>query len=231
MKAVLLAGGLGTRLAPLTDTVPKILVPVAGEPLLAHQLRYLAASGVREVAINIHHYADTVEDYLRTASTPLEIVIYREEVIRGTAGAIFPMKELLTERFIVLYGDVVTDADLRDLQRPSRGIATLGYYVSPEMRDKGILELDADGRVLSFVEKPVGDDGVGCINAGVYALDPAIFDFVPPTGDFGFDVWPTVLASDQAIYGHQIEGYILDVGSIDALGRLEQDIQNGVLTW
>jgi NDP-sugar pyrophosphorylase family protein len=234
VKAVLLAAGLGTRLASLTVSVPKILVPVAGEPLLAHQLRYLAANGVTEAAINVHHLADQVESYLEGVNPPLDIRIYREALIRGTAGAIFPMRDFLTERFVLLYGDVVTDADLRRLQREARGTATLAYYVSSDVRDKGVIEVDRDEKVVRFVEKPPhggAGDRAGCVNAGLYSLDPRIFDVVPEVGDFGYDVWPRLLDTGQAIYGHKLDGYLLDMGSPDAHRRLETDIREGAIRW
>ena len=230
MKAVLLAAGLGTRLAPLTNSLPKVLVPVRGEPLLGRQLRYLAANGVTDVAINVHHLAEMVEDYLARVTAPVDVRMYREDQIRGTAGALFPMRDFLAERFVVIYGDVVTDTDLRDLQRRARGVATLAYYVSSEVQDKGLLEVDAHGRIVSFVEKPIRYDR-GCVNAGLYSLDPAIFDFIPPTGDFGFDVWPRLLAYGDVIYGYELHDYLLDMGSCAALTRLEDDIRRGVLKW
>jgi NDP-sugar pyrophosphorylase family protein len=230
MKAVLLAAGLGTRLAPVSSAIPKILTPVAGEPLLIRQLRFLAASGVTQVAINLHHFAEKVEACLRTVVTPLQVVVYREHQLRGTAGALAPMRDFLTDRFLVLYGDVVTDADLGDFQRGSRGIATLAYYRSPEALEKGVIALDDNDRVVSFMEKP-RDGRNGCVNAGVYSLDPDILEFIPETGDFGFDVWPRVIASGKAIYGREVSGYVLDMGSPIALTQLEADVRRGAVKW
>jgi NDP-sugar pyrophosphorylase family protein len=230
VKAVLLAAGLGTRLAPVSSTMPKILVPVAGEPLLARQLRFLARSGVTEVAINLHHFAEDVEACLRTIVTPLQVVVFREHQLRGTAGAITPMRSFLTERFVVLYGDVVTDADLEEFQRGARGIATLAYYRSPDVFEKGVIELDDNDRVLSFVEKPI-DALNNCVNAGMYSLDPGILEFIPDMGDFGFDVWPRAIAAGEAIYGWEVDGYLLDMGSPTAVARLEDDVRRGAVRW
>jgi NDP-sugar pyrophosphorylase family protein len=230
VKAVLLAAGRGTRLAPLTDEVPKILTPVNGEPLLERQLRYLAANGVTEAAINAHHLADVVEAYVRNRDHGLTVTTFRENELRGTAGALFPMRDLLTERFIVLYGDVVTDVDLLDFGRRARGIATLAYHVSSDVREKGLLDVDAAGLVRSFIERPTDRDS-GCVNAGIYCLDPALFEYIPPAGDFGYDVWPAVLEAGEAIYGEEIRGYLLDMGSPGALAQLEEDVRKGVLAW
>jgi mannose-1-phosphate guanylyltransferase len=231
VKAVLLAAGRGTRLAPLTTTLPKILVSVAGEPLLTRQLRYLAMQGVTEVLLNVHHHADLVENYLAMSGWPVEVTVYDEPQLRGTAGALFPMRERLdTDNFVVLYGDVVSDHNLRAFQRESRGIATLAYYVASDIGGKGMLDLDHDQRVRGFVEKPPGKQS-GRVNAGIYALDPAIFKFIPEFGDFGFDVWPRVLAAGEVIYGAPIDGYLLDMGSPDALAQLRRDIEAKVIAW
>jgi mannose-1-phosphate guanylyltransferase len=231
VKAVLLAAGKGTRLAPLTTTVPKILVSVAGQPLLARQLRYLATQGVSEVLLNLHHHADLVEKYLAMSGSPVAVTVYDEPELRGTAGALFPMRERLdSDNFVVLYGDVVTDHNLRALQRESHGIATLAYYVASDIGGKGVLDLDYDQRVRRFVEKPPRKQS-GCVNAGIYALDPGIFKFIPEFGDFGFDVWPRVLAAGEIIYGSPIEGYLLDMGSPDALAQLRRDIEARLIAW
>jgi NDP-sugar pyrophosphorylase family protein len=231
VKAVLLAAGAGTRLGPLTLRVPKPLVRVAGEPLLAHQLRYLAASGVTDLAVNVHHHAEMIETYLDEVDPPLRIRVYREAELRGTAGALFPMSEFLTTPFLVLYGDVVTDVDLRSLLDGARGLATLAYYRSADVRGKGVLELDGTGRIVRFVEKPPSRSGTRSVNAGIYALDPAIRRFIPPRGDFGFDVWPALTAAGEAIYGFEVDGYVLDMGSPEALRRLEHDVAAGRVPW
>jgi len=231
VKVVLLAAGRGTRLAPLTVTVPKILAPVAGKPLLARQLRYLEAQGVSEVLLNLHHHAGAVEAFLALEQPAVKLTLYRERQLRGTAGALYPMAPRLdAEPFLVLYGDVVTDTDLASLYRTARGVATLGYHVAPSVRGKGVIELDGDGRVARFVEKPP-DEAEGLVNAGIYVLDPAIFEFIPTRGDFGFDVWPRVLANDMPIYGTIINGYLLDMGDPDALAQLSRDIEEGVVVW
>jgi NDP-sugar pyrophosphorylase family protein len=132
------------------------------------------------------------------------------------------------------YGDVVTDADLKHLlarHDESGGLATLLYYDSPQIRDKGLLELADDGRVVGFVEKTDEPVAVGHVNAGIHALDPEILEFVPPGGDFGFDVWPAVAAAGRAIFGHETTAYVCDIGTEDALRRAETDLARGAFAW
>ncbi len=230
MRAVLLAAGRGTRLAELTTSVPKILVEIAGEPLLWRQLRYLAGQGVREVAMNVHHLADRVEEYLAGASLPLPVHVFEEAELLGTAGALLPMRRLLTEPFVLLYGDVVTDMDLGALLGDLRGMATLSYYMSTETESKGVLELDERDRIVAFVEKPDPPRRKGAINAGVYALDPSILRVIPERGDFGYDVWPQLLR-DGRLHGHRVGAYVADVGTLDALRQVEADIRANIFAW
>ena len=229
MRAVLLGAGYGTRLAPLTDRVPKILVPVDGEPLLARQLRYLAANGISEVALNMHHLESRVRDYLATTRTPVPVRLYPEPELLGTAGALRPMRALLDEPFVLLYGDVVTDLDLGDLASNHRGTATLSYYVAANVEGKGVLELDDDGCVVSFVEKPEAA-APGAVNAGIYALSPSILDLIPEGGDFGYDVWPHLVEARE-LYGYRTDAYVADIGSLEMLRQVENDVRNGVVQW
>jgi NDP-sugar pyrophosphorylase family protein len=230
MKAVLLGAGYGTRLGRITKTCPKILVPIAGEPLLGHQLRYLARQGVSEVALNVHHFEQQVRDYLATRSLPVRVCLFAEEELLGTAGALLPMRSFLTEPFVLLYGDVVTNMDLGALLRHLRDVATLSYYLSVDTKDKGVLELDNTGRVVAFVEKPSATEAAHAINAGAYALDPAILDLIPERGDFGHDVWPAVLPTGR-LHGHRTDAYVTDIGSIEMLRKVEGDVHRGVLEW
>jgi NDP-sugar pyrophosphorylase family protein len=230
VKAVLLAAGRGTRLAPLTAHVPKILVEVAGEPLLARQLRYLTDQGISEVALNVHHLRGRILEYLASTRPPLPVRVFEEAEMLGTAGALLPMRRLLSEPFVLLYGDVVTDMELAELYHSLRGTATLSYYMSTETEGKGVLELDDEQRVVSFVEKPEPPRQRGAINAGVYALDPEILGLIPERGDFGYDVWPRLLQRGD-LYGHRVDAYVADIGSLDALSQVEADVRGGVFRW
>lgn len=234
MRAVLLAAGLGTRLAPLTDSIPKILAPLGGRPLLEHQLVYLEQGGVTEVAVNVHHHAEEVIRFLESSQTALAVRVSHESRLLGTAGALLPLRDFLTEPFLVLYGDVVTDADLADfMERHLRlgGVATLTYYRSTETAGKGLLSLGTDGRVTSFAEKPETSNSC-CVSAGLYALSPEALAFVrPDRPDFGHDVWPAMLADGAAVYGHELGGYVRDVGSAEALEAANRDLVAGAIAW
>jgi NDP-sugar pyrophosphorylase family protein len=234
LRAVLLAAGLGTRLAPLTDSIPKILAPLGGRPLLERQLAYLEQGGVTEVAVNVHHHADEVIRFLESCETALAVRVSYEPRLLGTGGALLPLRDFLTEPFLVLYGDVVTDADLADFMECHLrlgGIATLAYYRSTETAGKGLLSLAGDGRVASFVEKPETSES-SCVSAGLYALSPEALAFVrPDRPDFGHDLWPAMLAAGAAVYGYEFHGYLRDVGSAETLEAANRDLVAGAIAW
>ncbi len=231
MKAVLLAAGLGTRLRGVTGDRPKILVPLAGRPLLDHQLDYLAAQGMTRVAVNLHHGAAEVVAHLEASTPPVEVVVSVEEALLGTAGALRPLAAFLDETFVVLYGDVVTDLDLRDLVRRHReygGIATLACYRSDDVAGKGVLEVDDRLAVTAFVEKPSEAAQGRLVNAGVHVLEPAVIDYVPEgESDFGFDVWPRAIAAGAGVYAAPIDAYLVDVGTPEALAEADARLRAG----
>lgn len=234
MRAVILAAGPGTRLAPITDVVPKILAPLGGRPLLGHQLAYLARQGVGEVAVNVHHHAEAVREFLDGVDLPVPVRVSVEPELLGTAGALDPLRDFISGPTVVLYGDVLTDADLETLVAAHTdygAAATLTYYVSSSLGEKGFMELDDDQRVHAFVEKSDSPPKAGYVNAGLYVVSPVVLDYVRPGFDFGHDVWPEMLAAGEPLYGHPLDGYVRDIGSPDALERAAADLADGVLHW
>lgn len=219
MKAVLLAAGLGTRMRGAFGGVPKILAPFGTGTLLDHQLAYLSGQGVEEVAVNVHHQADQVLAHLE--GRPGVRVSVEDELL-GTAGALLPLAGFLDGPFALLYGDVVTDLDLSTLRLD--GVATLTCYPSTDLEGKGVLEVDDELHVTSFVEKGEAG-GEGLVNAGVYLLDPAIREHIPPPpADFGLDVWPRAIAAGATITAAPIDAYLRDVGTPEALAEAERDL-------
>jgi NDP-sugar pyrophosphorylase family protein len=225
LKAVLLAAGLGTRMRGSFGGVPKILAPLGGRTLLDHQLDYLAGEGVDEVAINLHHHADAVVEHLGRG-TPVPVRVSVEEELLGTAGALLPLAPFLDERFVLLYGDVVTDLRLGELLERHAGLATLACYPSAELAGKGVVEVDTEGRVTAFVEKgTAAGEGQGLVNAGIHLLEPAIVGHIrPPFADFGHDVWPAALAAGAHVSAVPVEAYVKDVGTPEALAEAERDL-------
>jgi NDP-sugar pyrophosphorylase family protein len=223
-----LAAGEGTRLRPLTLNLPKAMVPVAGQPLLAHTLAWLAQHGIREVAINLHHCPEAITDFFGDGSASgMRITYSYEDRLLGTAGAARRLASFLGDGpFLVVYGDVLTDLDLTALLRlhHERAIgepgaaATLALHRVPNPTEVGLVGLDASGRVTRFQEKPRPEEVfTDLANAGVLVAEPAVLDHIPDGefSDFGLDVLPKLLAAGAPLYGWAIpEGtYLLDIGS------------------
>src|SRR3954447_8455325 len=133
MKALLLGAGLGTRLRGSIGAVPKILAPLGSGTLLDHQLAYLAAQGITKAALNLHHLSDRVAEHLERTPPPIPVRLSVEPELLGTAGALLPLADFFDAPFVLLYGDVVTDLDLRALAAGHRGLATLACYRSREL--------------------------------------------------------------------------------------------------
>lgn len=234
MNAMLLAAGRGTRLRSVEPDVPKVLVDIAGEPLLARQLRYLESQGVSRVVVNAHHLADQVLDFARQHKGSLDLVVVVEKELLGTAGGVRnALPQLGEEAFIVLYGDVLTDEPLAPmLERHSlrRTVATLAAYESADIEGKGTIEVDRSDVVTGFNEKgtPTASDSA-LINAGIYVVQPSFARRIPEGTalDFGHDVFPAALARGERLAIYRLSAPVLDVGIPSALELAREEHGTG----
>ena len=222
MKAMILAAGEGTRLRPLTDRCPKPMLPVGGRPLLERTIGWLRQHGVREVAINLHHRPEAITQHFGDGSRfGVRITYSPEAQLLGTAGAVRQLEAFFDTTFAVIYGDVLTDLDLTalaDFHRASGSIATLALYHADNPSARGLVDLDAAGRVTRFVEKPRPEEVfTDLANAGVCILEPAVLPFIPVgvPSDFGRDVFPAMLGAGQRLSGWPIPRgtLLIDIGS------------------
>lgn len=220
--AMILAAGRGTRLGELGRSVPKVLVEVGGEPLLARQLRYLLEDGpVERVVVNAHHLAPQIERFVAEHPRADAIDVVVEPSLLGTAGGVRNALPLLgDEPFAVLYGDVLIDEPLAELaatHRRAGAAATLTLYRTSEIEGKGTVELTAGGAVQAFNEKSAAAqlDGEAYVNAGLYMLDPDLMSRFPEgiELDFGHDVFPAALAAGVQIAGHVLAERVIDMGT------------------
>ena len=233
MKALLLAAGEGTRLRPLTLDRPKPMLPLAGRPLLEHLVALLARHGIRDIAINLHYRPSTIVDHFGDGSGfGVRITYSHERELLGSAGAARKLDWFLGERFVVLYGDVLTDVDLSRLENADRVFGGLGTLVLAENDDptrSGIVQLDSAGRIIRFIEKPATAEFGRLANSGIYVLHRRVLDLVPPGTpfDFGSDLFPGLLAAGLPLYGIASADYVLDIGSVDRYRQAEADLQAG----
>lgn len=232
MKAFILAAGAGARLRPLTDTCPKPMLPIAGEPLLVHTLRWLRRYGISEAALNLHHLPDIVRQGLGDgARFGMHLHYSYEPDLLGTAGAARRVAErypdFFDQTFVVIYGDLLIDLDLDDLrafhqQRGSMFSIALKYTTTPQ--SQGMIAVDEQGRVQRFVEKPKEWDGDNVANAGVYLCEPEVITRIPPGfSDFGHNIIPALLHAGAAVYGCPLKGYLLDIGDPAAYAQAQRD--------
>lgn len=218
-QAAVLAGGFGTRIAALSEGLPKVLLPVGNEPFLHHLLRWLHAVGVEEVVLLLGHQADAVWEVAR-AGAPRGLGLARsvEPEPLGTGGALGLAAPQLDVRFLVMNGDTFLDLDLEmferlhDVAAPDGVVATLALVRHPHAGEKGSVRLDPDGHIVRFVEK--GIDGPGLINAGVYIVEKAGLPDVP-TGravSLEREVFPRWMARAD---GRGLQGVITDAWFVD----------------
>jgi NDP-sugar pyrophosphorylase family protein len=236
MKAMILAGGLSTRLYPLTKQVPKPLVPVAGEPNAVHLIRYLKANGITEIAINVHYLADMIADTLGDGSAyGVHLEYLYEDVLLGSAGAVQQMKYFLSDApFVVVGCDDLTDIPLDKLlefHREKNAIATIGLVEREEVFQYGVVVTAPDGKIVGFQEKPPkGTERSKLVNTGIYAFTPEIFEHIPPGVfyDFGKNVFPSLQEAGAAFYGFDArKAYWCDIGTPSEYRRATDDVLRG----
>jgi len=227
MLAFLLAAGSGTRLRPITDSVPKCLVPIAGKPLISYLLDLLGLHGATKVVINGHHLHTQVAAYLASTRRPFEIVLNYEPVLLGSAGTLRANRQLAVdaEDFLVVYADNLTDANLSQLRachRQSGTLATIGLFRTPTPEGCGVVSLDDCGVVIDFQEKPKQPRS-NLAFAGLMAASPALLEEIPDTipCDLGRDVLAKLRGR---ISGWEINGYLRDVGTPESYQQAQTEV-------
>jgi mannose-1-phosphate guanylyltransferase len=218
MQAVILVGGEGTRLRPLTSTVPKPVVPLVDRPFISFMLEWLKVHGVDDVIMSCGFLATSVRNVLGDGSgLGIRLRFVEEPDPRGTAGALKYAESLLDERFLMLNGDVLTDIDISKqiAQHECTGArATLALVPVDDPSAYGLVHLEEDGSVRDFVEKPSSDRiDTNLISAGAYVLEREILDLVPAGRNVSIEreVWPRLIGN--GLYGFASESYWLDIGT------------------
>ena len=224
--------GTETRLRRLTDSRPKPMLPVAGRPLLAHLVEWLREAGITEIAMNLHHHPHVIQQYFGDGEEfGVSIVYSYEKELLGTAGAAKRLQPFLDRPFVVAYGDVLTNIDLRRLLRRHRlpvaqdsdgeevfPLVTMALYRVPNPTQCGIVAVDGDHRVTQFVEKPDTNALGNLAFSGVMVCQPAMLARIPweQPFDFGHDLLPALLASGEPVRGFEIDKdeYVVDIGTL-----------------
>ncbi len=234
MKAVILAGGEGTRLRPLTLLIPKPVVPIADRPLLQHQLDLLATVGVRELVFSVAYQPERVQRVFGDGSGLGRTIHYAvEENPLGTGGAVRNALPFLDEVTVVFNGDILTDVDLPavvGLHRRSGASATLVLTPVPDPAAFGLVETEPSGRVKRFLEKPDPSQiTTDQVNAGIYVLSTAALSLIPPAINHSIErgFFPALIARGELVMAHVHRGYWIDIGTPEKYLQVHRDILAG----
>jgi mannose-1-phosphate guanylyltransferase len=226
VKAFLLAAGVGSRLRPITDAIPKCMVVIDERPLLDVWLDAFDRAGVDEVLVNLHHLPDVVRQHLAGRAGPPRVRTVFEPELLGSAGTLAANRRWVDgeEMFLACYADNLTDFDLRSLideHREHNAIATLAVFHSERPSAGGVVEVDGDGVVVGFVEKP-SQPTTDLTNAGMYAFHPHVLDEItgPPPHDIGYHLLPRLVGRARAML---VEAYFRDIGTVEAYRRAREE--------
>jgi len=234
MKAVIMAGGFGTRIQPLTGSVPKPMIPLFNRPIMLHIVELLKKYDITELVMLLYHQPFYIKNFFRDGSdfgvkityvTPLQDL--------GTAGAVKAAEKYLNERFLVISGDLLTDFNLKkvlDFHQDNKARATITLTSVKDPLQFGVVITDKEKRITQFLEKPGWGEVISdTINTGIYVLEPEILSYIPPGENFDFsqDLFPRMLAENDALFGYTAKGYWRDIGNTDSYREAHHDIFKG----
>ncbi len=239
-QAVLLVGGAGTRLRPLTYLMPKALLPVLNRPLISYELELLGRSGVPDVLLTTGYQASQLRDVLGSGeSWGIHLTYVEEQPPLGTAGAIKNAQELLAGDLFVFNGDLILDCDLTELARAHRQSGALVTILLRQVEDIshfGLVQRDEQGFVIAFREKvKVDETGQRTVNAGVYVMAAEVLDYIPVGERYSSesDLFPALLEAGLPMFGYlpDQQGYWTDVGRLETYLAANHDLLSGRLPW
>lgn len=231
MKAIIMAGGEGSRLRPLTCDLPKPMVPVLNKPVLEHAIELLKSYGIREIGITLMYHPQIIKDYFgRGKNLGVNITYFIEESPLGTAGGVKNAESFLDETFIVISGDSITDLNLEraiEYHKEKNSLATIILSKVDEPLEYGVVLTNETGRITGFVEKPSwGELFSDTVNTGTYILEPEIFSYIDADKnlDFSRDLFPRLLSASKKMYGYVAPEYWCDMGDIRSYIKVHCDI-------
>lgn len=227
LKAVILVGGMGTRMRPLTYVIPKAMLPIGGRPLLERTIQYLKEYGIREIVVCVAYLKKHIMDHFRDGERlGLEMQYAESDMPLGTAGQLKTAEKYVSERFVVMNGDIITSLNVRKLVKfheKMRGIGTIALKKFEVPIPYGHIELDSKSKINKFVEKPTF---TFLANAGIYVFEPRIFDYIPPNRVVSIEkeTFPGLLKNGEELHGYYEEAYWADVGTITDFERVDKEL-------
>jgi len=234
MKAVVMAGGEGTRLRPLTCNRPKPMVPIVNRPVMEHIINLLKEQGIKEIFVTLYYLPQVIQDYFGDGSDfGVKIKYYIEETPLGTAGSVKQIEKELDDTFVIISGDALTDIDLSkaiDFHKKKESLATLVLTQVEEPLEYGVVVTEEDGKIKHFLEKPDWSEVFSdTVNTGIYVLEPECLQFFEHGINFDFskDLFPLLLAKEYPLYGYLTSDYWCDVGNIEQYRQAHNDVLDG----
>jgi NDP-sugar pyrophosphorylase family protein len=226
MKAVILAGGKGTRLKPYTTCFPKPLMPIGEEPILEIVVKQLKCCGFNEIIMAVGHLAELIKVFFNNGNKyDLKIGYYREDKPLGTAGPLAQLKNEIDDDFLMMNGDILTDLDYSQLIRSheeSDAIATISLKQNKVPIDFGVVELNKDSNIVGYSEKPKIDY---LVSMGIYAFSPRIFEYISPNKYLDIpDLIKMLISAGEKVNGYVYDGYWLDIGRPDDYEKANEDL-------
>ena len=227
MKAVILAGGKGTRLKPYTTVFPKPLMPIGDKPILEIVVRQLKSHGFDEIIMAVGHLAELIMAFFNDGSKyGIKIEYLREDQPLGTAGSLASMKKELCETFLMMNGDVLTTLNYSDLvnqHKRERAIATIALKKRAIKIDFGVPEVDSSNNIIKYIEKPVVNY---LVSMGVYVFEPKVLKYIRPNEHLDFpDLIQNLISNGEIVKGYAYDGYWLDIGRADDYERANREIE------
>jgi len=227
MKAVILSGGKGDRLGDISKKIPKPMIKISGKPVLEHNILMCKKFGVKDLYINLHHLPELIQDYFGDGSKWGVNINYKyEEDLLGTAGTVFSFRDSLDSSFFVVYGDNFfnNNVDLEFLlkfHKEKQSDFTIVLSQLDDVSQSGIADLEVDGKIIRFIEKPrTNESNESWINAGIYLIEPEIFKNIDTSFfDFGKDVIPFLIRKNYDIYGYKMENRVIPIDTPELLRK------------
>lgn len=234
MKAVLMAGGEGTRLRPLTSNLPKPMVQVANKPIMEHIIEHLAAHQIKDIVATLQYLPQVIKSYFAEGEELGVNLSYAiEDFPLGTAGSVKNTAAYLDETFVVISGDALTDININkvvEFHKKQKAMATITLKRVENPLEFGIVITEKDGRITRFLEKPSwGEVFSDTINTGIYILEPTVFEHIPSDRpyDFSKELFPDLLAKGFPLFGYVTDGYWCDIGDIGQYIQAQRDVLDG----
>ncbi|MDO8743405.1 MAG: nucleotidyltransferase family protein, partial [Candidatus Azambacteria bacterium] len=231
-KTVILAGGKGERLHPLTKDVPKSLIKIGGKPIIEHQIQLLEEQGIKEIWLLLGYMGEKIKNYLKDGRKwNVEIHYEQEKKPLGTAGALLQLTDKIKEDFLVLSGDVMLNLNFRKFMNYHLGkennLASFAVHSTDHPQDSDLVEIDEDGRILNLFKRPhsegkkLGNTSI----ASVFVFSPGVFNYIDREKkvDIEKDMLPLILKSKDKTYGYLTQEYIKDMGTLERLEKVRQD--------